>query len=123
MTHYKMDKHGIVIGWDNIWSNRDESGIMNVYKSILWCEPYNITMNNYNALNLKLLTPAQQIVMDRKKEGYLDHYIVDWLNKNTYGWSVDLNNKMVYFFFKKVTHARSFRAWINTHLEGIKIGR
>lgn len=70
MSKFTNKKHGLVVGYDNIFfianDIRSPLGIPSTrdgYRSIVWDEPYNF--NSINSLNVWVRTPADQLLCDR----------------------------------------------------------
>ena len=121
MSRHTVNKHGIIVGWDNFWFFWDENDIhRDGFRSILWCKGYNHT--RINTLNYSIRTPAQQLLYT--PERVIKPYIQGILTNNySDRWATEPPRAgdgyhFTSLFFNKVSDARHFRGWIETQLEG-----
>lgn len=148
MSRYISKPHGIVIGSDNIFFYRDETG-MKDFPAIAWAKDYEF--DQVDSLNVRVRTPAQQILMQEReatdaeiakirkhqdpffceyhKERIVEPsaWIQKWLDTNTPGWGFPPAHERRYrrhdesFFFTKRSHALLFAKMLDDRLKGIKI--
>ncbi len=136
MARYVTDKNGITIGsTDNFFFI--EEGKSFDFPVTLWANSYRF--DQINTLNVKIRTPAEQILFverlatddDRKISGDAyqrtvivpSEFIADWLDRNCPGWGFPpaCRRADAAFFFTKRKHALALRQFISEMLKGVRL--
>lgn len=136
MSKYVNHKHGLIIGSDNIFFiTHDEHAPEGIekcrdgYRAIVWANGYEF--DSYNTVNVFVLTPAQQILWERKRNtlelySVLKNWPTQWLEKNVGEkykmWDVRTHAERSTdaIFFKRRKDAIAFTRAIDNILKGIQ---
>ncbi|QXN71152.1 hypothetical protein RCDURKIN_96 [Rhodobacter phage RcDurkin] len=138
MSRYHTCKHGIRIGWGNLFSYRDGDELV-CFNAILVIEP--LYPANINTLTVGVRSFASQLCVYEKpvcfpviggplsggscRRYFLRGFWVSWLKNHVapggYGippLSADFDNRAFTIFFERLTDARAFRNAVHEHLDG-----
>lgn len=131
MTKYVTHKNGLIIGSDNIFFIKDETNGYRQYNCIVW--PLSYTFDQYNAINLNIKTPAEQVVWyynEQTERWELGPYINKWLTNNVgqilKDWDWRQNAKTSHdlmLFFRKRNDGIKFINYVNQLLKGMKLDK
>jgi hypothetical protein len=151
MTKYVDKKHGIILGSGNVFFITNDKhapdGIPQIrdgYGAIVWLKSYDF--DHVNTLNVRVRTPADQIIWNRQTEKYteefdglslpmyrdyreLNSHFIGWLEKNVgnrYGeWDVRHKPEELSpaIFFKRRKDALAFIKEVERLLDGISFER
>lgn len=136
---YKENRHGIMIGYSNIFFFRSEEGEHREFPAVVWAKGY-----VYDRFTWHLMTPAQQMIWERCEAdipmpgdcpiAYKNWEVakprdltVAWLNEHAPGWALaplrpdEFLTRAI--FFSRVGHARAFVKHISDQLANLRIDR
>lgn len=138
MSKYVTKKHGIIIGSGNVFFYKDENDEFHDFPCVLWASQ--LVFENTNSFNVRVRSPAEQLLWDIKTYEEEDTLGVrsftktvrycepswstrQWLDKNAPGWGMQTRegraNGAPSIFFKKRSHALAFYQWLDSHLKGM----
>lgn len=138
MSKYVKHKHGLVVGSDNVFfvvkedGDDQAEGFRDGYRAIVSTDSYHF--ENSNTLNVRVRTPAQQIVWrvtggEDCRTIMLAPYWWTWLKKNVGDYREAWDVRTVIgtrgsetIFFKRRTDALCFVRAVTQQLEGMRIG-
>lgn len=138
MSRYHTCKHGVTIGWNNLFSYSDGDELA-YFNAILVIEPLYPT--NINTLTVGVRSFASQLCLHEKRvcfpviggplsggschRHFLRGFWTSWLQHHVaagrYGippLSADFDNRAFTIFFDRLRDARAFRKAVHEHLDG-----
>lgn len=138
VSKYTTSRNGVVTGWDNVFSYRDEVGVLRNFNAILW--PQSWSWEPIHGHNYMIQTPAQQVLSqwgrvhkpvtnlenyapDFRKCRIPSEHVIGWLKRNEIPLCVapvhyDFHRENLTFFFEKLKHARMLRDHVEETLKG-----